>query len=69
VLAGKKFLLKNGELTVKNVPRYAEISVKNLYADALGQPDVAKYLPDKEHMKNRLPERNFFFGVLSATRH
>jgi hypothetical protein len=30
------------------VPNYPEISVKNLYEDALGDPVLQKYLPSKE---------------------
>ena len=30
------------------VPNYQEISVKNLYEDALADPELAKYLPSKE---------------------
>jgi hypothetical protein len=66
---GAKSTFKTNEISTKVIPRYAEISVKGLYDDALLLPDVAKYLPDKDHMKNRLPERTFFFGILATARH
>jgi len=48
------------------VPKFEELSVKNLYSDALNDPDVGPYIPDLEMNSNRLPERDFFFGVLST---
>lgn len=48
------------------VPKYEELSVKNLYADALNDPDVGIYLPELEMNSNRLPERDFFFGILGT---
>ena len=30
------------------VPAYQEISVKNLYEDALSDPELEKYLPTKQ---------------------
>ena len=50
------------------VPNYAEISVKNLYKDAMNDEILQKYLPSKEQMSGKLPERDFFFGVLDTLR-
>ena len=50
------------------VPNYAEVSVKNLYEDAISDPELAKYLPSKEQLAGKLPEREFFFGVLCTLR-
>jgi hypothetical protein len=50
------------------VPNYAEISVKNLYKDAMNDEILQKYLPSKEQMSGKLPERDFFFGVLGTLR-
>ena len=44
------------------VPCYQEISVKNLYEDAMKDELLVKYLPTKEQLSGRLPERDFFFG-------
>lgn len=49
-----------------DVPNYPEISVTNLYDDAMSDPDVSRYLPTKKQLSNKLPERNFFFGILAT---
>lgn len=48
------------------IPNYKEISVKNLYDDAMQDPLLSKYLPSKEQLSGKLPEREFFFGVMST---
>ncbi len=50
------------------VPCYHEISVKNLYADAIKDELLAKYLPAKEYLSGRLTELGFFFGLLCTLR-
>ena len=50
------------------VPHYEELSVKNLYGDAMKDELVKNYLPELEQNSNRLPEREFFFGVLNSLR-
>ena len=50
------------------VPHYPEISVKNLYDDAMGDPELAQYLPSVEQLSGKPPEREFFFGVLCTIR-
>jgi hypothetical protein len=50
------------------IPNYQEISVKNLYADAISDQELAKYLPSKEQLSGKLPERDFFFGILCTLR-
>jgi hypothetical protein len=66
ILAGKKKVFKCNDIATREIPRYPEISVKALYDDALTVPELALYLPSKEYMKKRLPERTFFFGILST---
>ena len=39
------------------VPHYEEISVKNLYHDAMSDDLIKQYLPDLEMNSNRVPER------------
>ena len=51
-----------------DIPNYTEISVKNLYDDALNDAELAKYLPSKQQLSGKLPERKFFFGVLCTLR-
>ena len=50
------------------VPCYQEISVKNLYEDAMKDESLAKYLPTKEQLSGRLLERDFFFGLMCTLR-
>jgi hypothetical protein len=66
ILKDEKSHLKTTEVIHLDVPSYPELSVKNLYPDALADPGLAKYLPSKEQLSNRLPEKGFFFGVLST---
>ena len=62
----EKRALRTNEVVHLDIPLYAEISVKNLYEDALADPDVSKYLPSKDQMSGKLPERAFFFGILET---
>lgn len=68
ILSESKLFLKQNEVNHMEVPCYQEISVKNLYADALKDELLAKYLPTKEQLSGRLPERSFFFGILCTLR-
>ena len=68
ILSEKKLHLKQNEVIRLDIPAYQEISVKNLYDDALKDPVLCKYLPTKEQLSNKLPEREFFFGVLCSLR-
>ena len=68
ILADKKLHLKQNEVIRLEIPSYQELSVKNLYDDAMKDPALAKYLPSKEQLSNKLPEREFFFGVLCTLR-
>jgi hypothetical protein len=68
IFADKKLHLKQNEVIRLDIPAYQELSVKNLYEDALKDPVLTKYLPTKEQLSNKLPEREFFFGVLCTLR-
>jgi hypothetical protein len=46
------------------VPCYQAISVKNLYADAIKNELLLRFLPFKEQLFARLPEFDFFFGLM-----
>jgi hypothetical protein len=61
ILSETKMCLKQNEVNHMEVPCYQEISVKNLYVDAMKDELLAKYLPTKEQLSDRLPERGFFF--------
>jgi len=68
ILSEAKMCLKQNEVNHMEVPCYQEISVKNLYADAMKDELLTKYLPTKEQLSGRLPERGFFFGLLCTLR-
>jgi hypothetical protein len=46
VLADEKKLLKMSELKSVNVPKYDELSVKNLFPLIRTSPEVMAYFPD-----------------------
>jgi hypothetical protein len=68
ILKEEKLALKQNEVVHMEIPNYQEISVKNLYADAISDQELAKYLPSKEQLSGKLPERDFFFGILCTLR-
>ena len=68
ILSEAKLCLKQNEVNHMEVPCYQEISVKNLYDDAMKDELLSKYLPTPEQLSGRLPERAFFFGLLCTLR-
>ena len=66
ILKEEKKAFKINEINFMEVPNYSEISVKNLYYDAMKDEDVEIYLPTREQLSNKLPERKFFFGILGT---
>ena len=50
------------------IPAYQELSVKNLYSDAMKDEVLQMYLPNQEQMSGRLTEKDFFYGVLCTLR-
>ena len=44
ILADKKLHLKQNEVIRLDIPTYQELSVKNLYEDAMKDPVLTKYL-------------------------
>ena len=48
ILPDKKLHLKQNEIIRLDIPAYQELSVKNLYEDAMKDPVLTKYLPTKE---------------------
>jgi hypothetical protein len=48
ILADKKSHLKQNEVIRLEIPNYQELSVKNLYEDAMKDPVLSKYLPSPE---------------------
>jgi len=68
ILSDRKLHLKQNEVIRLEIPAYEEISVKNLYPDAMQDPVLSRYLPTKKQLSNKLPKRDFFFGVLCTLR-
>ena len=64
ILSEKKSHLKRNEISMMQMPLYTELSVKALYPDAMKDPAVAKYLPTLDQLSGKMPERDFFFGIL-----
>ena len=48
ILSEAKLCLKQNDVNHMEVPAYQEISVKNLYVDALKDELLVKYLPSQE---------------------
>ena len=48
ILSEKKLYLKQNDVNHMEVPNYQELSVKNLYDDAMTDPLLSRYLPSKE---------------------
>ena len=59
---------KKNEVIRLDIPAYQEVSVNNLYEDAMKDPVLTKYLPTKEQLSYKLPEREFFFGIMCTLR-
>lgn len=48
ILSEKKSFLRANEVNHMKVPLYQEISVKNMYDDAMQDPILKKYLPEPD---------------------
>ncbi len=48
ILNEKKSHLKSNEVIHLDIPKYAEVSVKDMYDDALSDEVLARYLPSKK---------------------
>ena len=62
VLANEKSLMKMSELKAVNVPKYDELSVKQVYPMIKQDPKVHKYFPDR-YPEGRIPDRTYTFNV------
>ena len=65
VLSGKKRLLKMSEVKFINVPRFEELSIKNLFPHLKNDSAFMMFLPDK-YPKGHPPDREYFFNVLNT---
>jgi hypothetical protein len=66
LMTGKKKFLKQNEVKFIKMPRGREVSVKNLLPHFQDLPYVKDFLPDEEQRGHRLPEAEFFFGVVAT---
>ena len=48
ILSEARKHLKVNEVNFMQVPNYKELSVKNMYEDAIADPVLSKYLPSPE---------------------
>ena len=48
ILCEEKKALKSIDVKLMEVPNYPEISVKNMYDDAMNDPELVPYLPTKK---------------------
>ena len=60
VFKGEKKLLKVSECRFVNVPKFDELSVRNIFPKFKSDPDVMQYLQDN-YPKNRIPDRTYFY--------
>ena len=58
--------MKRDQIPNYKVPNYPELSVVKLYPEAMKDGPTAKFLPNVPEHQPKLPERDFFFGILSA---
>ncbi len=65
VLSEKKKLMKVNEARYINMPKYDELSVRNIFPKFIDDPLVMMYLQD-EYPKDRFPDRQYFFTVLNT---
>ena len=68
IFCNKKKAMKQINVRSVVVPHYEELSINNIYADAMKDELIKDYLPELEQNSNRFPEREFFFGVLGTLR-
>ena len=68
ILQGKKKAIKQSNVPARKVPNWPELGVKHIYSQAIQLPNVADYLPEPSGTDGnlRLPERDFFWKILSA---
>ena len=65
VLSDQKKLLKLNELRCVAVPKFDELSVKNIFPLIMQDKSVMQYFPD-EYPKGRVPDREYTFNVLNS---
>lgn len=67
VFANEKKLMKLSDLRTVVVPKFDELSVKNMFSLIQQDADVMVYFPDK-YPKGREPDRSYTFNILHTVR-
>jgi hypothetical protein len=67
VLAERKKLLKLTEVRQVAVPKYDELSVRNIFPLISKDPQVMQFMPDI-YPKGREPDRCYMFNVLNTVK-
>ena len=67
ILAEHKRLIELKDVIMVSVPKYDELSVKQVWPMIKADPDLMKFFPDKLP-KGKLPDREYTFNVLSTLR-
>ena len=65
IFGEKKLLIRKKHVLYIDVPKYDELSVKNLYEKLLTLDNVRKYFPDK-YPKGRQCDRDYMFNVANT---
>lgn len=65
MLSGEKQLLKIAAVKFVNMPRFDELSVKNLYPRFKDDPEIMKFLPSQMPQGKHV-DREYFFTVLNS---
>ena len=65
IFAEKKYLIKKKNVLYIDVPKYDELSVKNLYDKLVALDGMDKYFPTK-YPKGRQCDRDYLFNVANT---
>ena len=66
VLAGQKKLYKSSEVKIINMPKYDELSCKNVSKLVRSDPHVQQYLKDEWCSDKQPVNKEYFFNVLNT---
>ena len=67
IFAERKKLMKLADVKLVVVPKYDEISVKNIWPMIKEDPVLMQYFPDT-FPKGRAPDREYMFNILNTLR-
>ena len=60
-------MLKQKEVTIIDIPKYEELSVKNIWPLVKAANDLCEYFPD--YSDKQVPDRDFMFSILWTFRY